>query len=91
MMNQIKQCDMSKRQTIITVEPPQRIRKEVFGTAPVVCSYCNGQGGFPRQGASGSYMERCPDCDGTGEVFAVVTVDWQPYSDEGKAQLETVY
>ena len=75
---------MSKRQTIIAIEPPQRIRKEVFETQAVTCPYCNGQGGFPRRDASGSYMERCPDCDGAGEVFAVVTVDWQPYKNESK-------
>ena len=73
---------MSKRQTMIMIEPPQRIRKEVFGTSAVACPCCFGQGGFPRRDASGSYMEQCPDCDGTGEVFAVVTVDWQPYKTE---------
>ncbi len=75
---------MSKRVTMIEVEPPQRIRKEVFGTSAVACPYCNGQGGFRRQDASGAYMGRCPDCDGSGEVFAVVTLDWKPYNNEDK-------
>lgn len=81
---------MSERQTVIVVKPDRRIHKEVFGTAPVACPCCNGQGGFPREDASRRYMERCPDCDGTGEVFAMVTIDWRSYRNEGKTQLEPV-
>lgn len=74
---------MSRKKTILELDPPgKRIYREVITTPPVTCPYCNGQGGFPRRDASGDYMERCPDCDGAGEVQATVTIDWKPYKTE---------
>lgn len=37
---------MSKKRTMIVIEPDGRIHKEAFMTAPMVCPYCNGRGGF---------------------------------------------
>ncbi len=63
---------------MIIIEPDGRIHKEAFMTAPMVCPYCNGRGGFSRDTASGTESHRCPDCEGTGEVVAMVTIDWRP-------------
>lgn len=69
---------MSRKRTIIEVEPGSRIRNEAFATAPMVCPYCNGRGGFAVDRAGGAAFESCPDCEGTGEVIALVTIDWKP-------------
>lgn len=37
---------MSKKRTMIVIEPDGRIHKEAFMTAPMVCPYCNGIGEF---------------------------------------------
>jgi len=69
---------MSNRKEMIVIEPDARIRKEVFCTKPMTCPYCNGRGGFIRDNAYGQTEDACPDCDGTGEVIALVTIDWKP-------------
>lgn len=69
---------MSKKRTMIIVEPDGRIHKEAFATAPMVCPYCNGRGGFPFDGPAGPGFSQCPDCEGTGEVVAFVVIDWKP-------------
>lgn len=68
---------MSKKKTMIVVEPDGRIHKEAFATAPMVCPYCNGRGHFIADRDS-EQPPVCPDCQGTGEVFAMVTIDWRP-------------
>ena len=37
---------MSKKRTVIELEPEGRIHKETFMTTPMVCPYCNGRGFF---------------------------------------------
>ena len=69
---------MSKRREIIILEPDDRIRKEAFSSRPIVCPCCGGRGGFITGIPGGSYMKDCPDCEGTGEVIALVTIDWKP-------------
>lgn len=69
---------MSKKRTMIIIEPDGRIHKEAFMTAPMVCPYCNGHGGFPIDTPNGSDIETCPDCQGSGEVVAMVVIDWKP-------------
>lgn len=69
---------MSKKRTMIIIEPDGRIRKEAFMTAPMTCPYCNGRGGFSIDTPKGPDFEPCPDCHGTGEVAAMVTIDWKP-------------
>lgn len=69
---------MSRKRTIIEVEPGERIHSEAFATAPMVCPYCNGRGSFAVDRAGGAAFESCPDCEGTGEVIALVTIDWKP-------------
>lgn len=69
---------MSRKRTIIEVEPGERIHSEAFATAPMECPYCGGRGGFPVYGPKGPDFENCPDCEGTGEVRALVTIEWKP-------------
>lgn len=68
---------MSKKRTMIVIEPDGRIHKEAFMTAPMVCPYCNGKGWF-YSGEKEPETIPCPDCEGTGEVVAMVTIDWKP-------------
>lgn len=69
---------MSKKNEIIILEPNGRIRKEGFCSRPMICPYCGGRGGFVHDIPGGSYEQECPDCEGTGEVIALVTIDWKP-------------
>lgn len=69
---------MSKKQTIVVVEPNKRVYSEAFTTPPVACPYCGGRGYFSHDGADGEYSEACPDCDGSGGVMAIVEIKWIP-------------
>lgn len=47
-------------------------------TAPMTCPYCGGRGVFYHDRIYGQLEERCPDCAGSGEISAMVTIDWRP-------------
>lgn len=68
---------MSKRIEIIELEPGRHIRKEGFCSRPMTCPYCGGKGWF-YSGQREPETIPCPDCEGTGEVIALVTIDWKP-------------
>lgn len=68
---------MSKRREMIILEPSGRIHKEAFSSRPVSCPYCHGKGYFPATQRQ-PRETMCPDCEGTGEVIALVTIDWKP-------------
>lgn len=44
---------------------------------PMVCPYCGGKGWF-YSGQKEPETIVCPDCQGTDEVVALVTIDWKP-------------
>ena len=68
---------MSEKQTIINLVAPGRLHKEGFVSKGHVCGYCRGKGWF--YGPLGTDETiKCPDCGGSGEVMAVVSVDWKP-------------
>lgn len=67
---------MSKKKEMIILEPEGRICKEGFCSRPMTCPYCGGKGWF--YGGRGLQETVCPDCEGTGEVIALVTIDWKP-------------
>ncbi len=69
---------MSTKREIIILEPDGRIHNEAFVSAPKTCRYCNGRGGFPIDTIDGPSIEECPDCEGTGEVQAMVSITWAP-------------
>lgn len=68
---------MSTKREMIVLEPDGRIRKEEFCTRPLPCPYCRGKGWF-YSGEQEPETIECPDCKGSGEVVALVTIDWQP-------------
>lgn len=68
---------MSKKSEIIMLEPKERIREEKFSSRPMTCPYCHGRGYFPPTKHQ-PWEIGCPDCDGSGEVIALVTIDWKP-------------
>lgn len=68
---------MSNRKEIIILEPDVRIHKEAFCSRPITCPYCGGRGWFD-SGKLDPETIPCPDCEGTGEVIALVTIDWKP-------------
>lgn len=67
---------MSNKREMIILEPGVRIRKEAFCSRPMTCPYCGGRGQF--FSGIGLPEIECPDCEGTGEVIALVTIDWKP-------------
>lgn len=76
---------MSEKQTIINLVPPRLLYKEVLATAPMACPYCKGSGGFIQDSVFGQFKKECSECMGSGEVMAVVTVEWKPATKEDKA------
>ncbi len=68
---------MSTKKEMIILEPDGRIRKEGFCSRPMTCPYCHGRGYFPPTKHQ-PWKITCPDCQGTGEVIAFVTIDWKP-------------
>lgn len=68
---------MSERKETIVLEPSGRIRKEGFCSRPMRCPYCGGKGWF-HSGSPEPETIQCPDSEGTGEVIALVTIDWKP-------------
>lgn len=70
---------MSNRKEIIEIVPGDRIHDEAFCTRPMTCPYCNGLGFFNADTFNrGDGAIACPDCGGTGEVKAHVTIEWKP-------------
>lgn len=70
---------MSKKSEIIILEPGERIRKEGFCSRPIICPRCGGKGFFMKSLLPRVDLKQdCPDCQGTGEVIAFVTIDWKP-------------
>ena len=74
---------MSKKKTIINLTPPGRIRTEGFISKGHICGYCNGKGWF-YSNLHQDNIEQCPDCGGSGEVMAFVTVEWKPATSREK-------
>lgn len=66
---------MSKKHDMIILEPEGRVHKESFCSRPVSCPYCGGKGEFFN--GPGQPETICPDCEGTGEIIALVTIDWK--------------
>ena len=70
---------MSNRKEIIEIVPSDRIHDEAFCTRPMTCPYCGGRGFFMDPFLPHVDIKKeCPDCDGTGEVKAHVTIEWKP-------------
>lgn len=68
---------MQEYKTIINLTPPGRIHKEGFVSKGHVCGYCHGKGWFHGDLHTDETVP-CPDCGGSGEVMAIVSIDWKP-------------
>lgn len=66
---------MSLKKQIIEITPPGRIETEVLISHPQPCGYCRGNGWH---WGSNYRKVPCPDCGGSGEVRAMVTIKWEP-------------
>lgn len=71
---------MSSTKRTVELKPPNgKQTKEILTSPGHVCGYCKGIGYF-----RGSYLHSdedpttCPVCDGTGQVDAIVTIEWKP-------------
>lgn len=73
---------MSKRKVQIDVCPehlsPGGQMKELFVSKGHKCCYCQGNGYFwGRDDVSEAVKEPCQMCGGSGELDAIVTVEWR--------------
>lgn len=85
---------MSKRKEIIILAAPEGLSpsrsrdgqvaaREMFCSPGHVCTYCKGNGWFWSEDEQGeSTKEDCPVCKGSGELDAVVTVEWKESNKE---------
>lgn len=71
---------MSKVTRMVELRLPKgNMTKELLTSPGHICGYCNGMGYF-----RGSWCHvdeeptTCPVCDGTGQVDAIVTIEWKP-------------
>lgn len=62
---------------MIILDPEVRIHRETFCSGPMKCPYCGGKGWFYSGRREPGTIE-CPDCEGTGEVIAMVAIEWKP-------------
>ena len=76
---------MSKQQHALLIQPPLfpkecPVERVEFGGFP--CSYCHGNGWFwgTEEGSREDVHVSCPVCGGSGELDAIITVDWKPSS-----------
>lgn len=70
---------MSKITRTVELKPPKgNMVKELLTNPGHVCGYCHGRGYF---GHSWCHRDEepttCPVCDGTGQVDAIVTIEWK--------------
>ena len=71
---------MSRKSTIITVEPPSYTtsaeKLEITGEE---CPYCLGRGAWHEQVGYNQYADyTCGVCKGHKKIKAVITIDWVP-------------
>ncbi len=62
---------------MIELIPPVRAGREVIVGHPQQCGRCKGNGWLWRRTPGDLVKTECPDCGGTGEVRAIITIDWE--------------
>lgn len=68
---------MSKRRETIDLEPESLSQHEGFCSRPMTCPCCGGRGYHHTLQKDPETLE-CETCEGTGEVVAMVTIEWKP-------------
>ena len=71
---------MSRKSTIITVEPPSyTTSSEQLEISGYTCPYCCGQGIWSEQVGYNKYKDYTSSvCKGAKEIKAVITIEWLP-------------
>lgn len=73
---------MSKNKQFISVTPPMFLneggQKENLLSPGHKCSYCHGNGWFWGEEGRERVKIDCPVCKGSGELDAVITIEWKP-------------
>ena len=75
---------MSRIKKQLEICPPAYMCKgpnrENFVSTGHKCGYCKGNGWFwgTEEGSREDMRKPCPVCEGSGELDAVITVDWKP-------------
>ena len=69
----------SMKRTVELVPPQTDIKRELITSPGHVCGYCHGIGHFEPEWYR-PYEESipCPVCGGSGQVDAIITVEWKP-------------
>ena len=67
---------MSKVKRVLEIQHPKYGHPKELLTSPGhVCSYCHGKGFF--SSLHGEKETICPVCGGSGQVDAIITVEWK--------------
>lgn len=75
---------MSKIEKQLDICPPaymgKGLNRENFVSTGHKCDYCKGNGWFwgTEEGSREDVRKSCPVCEGSGELDAIITVDWKP-------------
>ena len=72
----------------VVLVPPSHMQngrnRELFVSPGYTCSYCHGNGWYwGMDDFRDSMKVTCPVCGGSGQLDAVVTVEWKPSMKEG--------
>lgn len=70
---------MSKVTRMVELTPPKGCSTKELMTSPGhTCRYCGGRGYFKGVWCRHDEPKTCPICGGSGQVDAVVTIEWKP-------------
>lgn len=71
---------MSRVRKTVELQPPGLdFKKELLVSPGHRCGYCKGNGWFRDSYIHGEDTKTaCPMCGGSGEVDAIVTIEWKP-------------
>ena len=70
-----------KQNGVLITAPLFGTGRETVGEFPgYSCGYCQGNGWFwgTEEGSREDVQVPCPVCEGSGELDAIITVDWKP-------------
>lgn len=74
---------MSEYNHVIRITPPLLIgpgnKQETILSPGHMCTFCHGNGSFwSEMGHTGEGKKICPVCNGSGELYATIRIEWNP-------------